>query len=96
MKIRTRRVKREPAALAAHLTARVFMAALLALAAGCNSGTGEQAAAPPIVTVAQPAIGPVTDYIDFTGNTVATAAVTLGGPRRRLSRKNSFYRWLVR
>ncbi len=77
MKIRTRRVKREPAALAAHPTARVFMAALLALAAGCNSGTGEQAAAPPIVTVAQPAIGPVTDYIDFTGDTVATAAVTL-------------------
>lgn len=50
--------------------------AIAAFAAGCG-GQGEQAAAPPTVTVAYPVSGPVTAYLDFTGNTVAIDSVTL-------------------
>ncbi len=44
--------------------------------AGCRGG-GEQAAPVPEVAVAHPVSGPVTAYLDFTGNTVAIDSVTL-------------------
>jgi RND family efflux transporter MFP subunit len=45
-------------------------------AAGCGE-KNENNAAPPSVTVARPVADEVTDYLDFTGNTVATDSVTL-------------------
>jgi RND family efflux transporter MFP subunit len=50
--------------------------AVTSLAAGCKSA-GPPAAPPPTVTVASPISQRVADYLDFTGNTVATNAVTL-------------------
>ena len=54
----------------------VALAALLAQA-GCGRGGGEQAPAPPAVTVARPIARAVADYLDFTGNTAAIDSVTL-------------------
>jgi RND family efflux transporter MFP subunit len=58
--------------LAAALSALVAVLA----AAGCRGGA-EQAPAPPDVTIAQPRRQNVTDYLTFTGNTVASDAVQL-------------------
>jgi RND family efflux transporter MFP subunit len=58
----------------------VRAACLLVLASGlaaCGKGAEPPAAAPPTVTVAQPVSQPVTSYLEFTGNTAATDAVTL-------------------
>ncbi len=44
---------------------------------GCRSNPGTSAAAPVVVTVARPAVQSVTEYLNFTGNTAATDAVTL-------------------
>jgi RND family efflux transporter MFP subunit len=44
---------------------------------GCRGGAGEEKLPPPEVTVAHPVSKPVTAYLDFTGNTVAIASVTL-------------------
>ncbi len=54
------------------------LAALVAVvaAAGCRCGA-EQAPAPPDVTIAQPRRQNVTDYLVFTGNTVASDAVQI-------------------
>jgi len=55
----------------------VFVAALLISAAiGCG-GKKDESSAPPTVTVARPSSQSVSDYIDFTGNTVAIDSVTL-------------------
>ena len=55
----------------------ILTAALMAIAlAGCR-GSQEQEAPPAAVTVAHPVSGPVTSYLDFTGNTVAIDSVTL-------------------
>jgi len=50
--------------------------AVTSLAAGCKTA-GPPAAPPPAVTVAGPLSQRVADYLDFTGNTVATNSVTL-------------------
>lgn len=49
--------------------------ALLGIA--CHRDAGAPAPAPPEVTVAQPIVQPVTNYLEFTGNTAPTDAVTL-------------------
>ena len=58
--------------------AAMMAAALIAnfAAIGCGKETGEEAARPN-VTVAKPIMQTVADYLDFTGNTVATESVTL-------------------
>jgi RND family efflux transporter MFP subunit len=59
------------------------VAALLAIvviagfAFGCRETPINSAAAPPKVTVTNPATQTVTDYLDFTGNTAASDSVTL-------------------
>lgn len=61
-------------------TARAAALAMVILAivaaAGCGGNKGEESA-PPTVTVAKPIMQNVADYLDFTGNTVATDSVTL-------------------
>jgi RND family efflux transporter MFP subunit len=47
------------------------------IGAGCRGNPGSSTPIPPTVTVAKPVAQTVTDYIDFTGNTVATNSVTL-------------------
>ena len=44
---------------------------------GCRSNPGTSTAVPVAVTVAKPAVQSVTEYLNFTGNTDATDAVTL-------------------
>lgn len=46
------------------------------VASGCGSSPAP-APAPPVVTVANPVMQPVTNYLEFTGNTAATDSVTL-------------------
>ena len=67
----------------ASIAVRVWLAATLMIAAtapvtliACRSNTGTEVA-PPSVTVAKPLSESVADYLDFTGNTVATESVTL-------------------
>ena len=43
----------------------------------CRDNSSSSTAAPPAVTVANPVAQTVADYLDFTGNTVATNSVTL-------------------
>jgi RND family efflux transporter MFP subunit len=50
---------------------------LALLGIGCHRDAAAPAPAPPEVTVAQPIVQPVTDYLEFTGNTAPTDAVTL-------------------
>jgi RND family efflux transporter MFP subunit len=54
----------------------IAMASLALLLSGCGGKT-ENETAPPEVTVANPESQSVTDYLDFTGNTVATDSVSL-------------------
>jgi RND family efflux transporter MFP subunit len=56
--------------------ATIAVAAILLLAAGCKSKGAAESAAPE-VTVANPDIQSVTDYLEFTGNTVSTDSVSL-------------------
>src|SRR5215475_15173601 len=44
---------------------------------GCRGNPSTSTAPPPAVTVANPVAQTVADYLDFTGNTVATNSVTL-------------------
>jgi len=44
---------------------------------GCRDNPSSSTAIPPTVTVAKPVAQTVADYLDFTGNTVATNSVTL-------------------
>jgi len=57
------------------LPAMFVLAAILG-AAACGGKKGEDFG-PPSVTVAKPVMDSVSDYLDFTGNTVATDSVTL-------------------
>ena len=61
------------------MTTRMTVAAALALllVVGCHRGDTTPAPAPPAVTVAHPIQEPVTDHLEFTGNTAPTDAVTL-------------------
>ena len=47
------------------------------VAGSCRDNPSSSTAAPPAVTVANPVAQTVADYLDFTGNTVATNSVTL-------------------
>src|SRR5262249_44322521 len=44
---------------------------------GCRDNPSSSTAVPPTVTVAKPIAQTVADYLDFTGNTVATNSVSL-------------------
>lgn len=65
------------------MTRTIHRAIALALAvgapaaAGCGRNGGAPAPAPPAVTVAQAVRQPVTDYLEYTGNTAASDSVTL-------------------
>ena len=50
---------------------------IVGIAVGCRDNLSNSTAAPPAVTVANPVAQTVADYLDFTGNTVATKSVTL-------------------
>jgi membrane fusion protein, multidrug efflux system len=49
----------------------------IAIGPGCRDNPSSSTPMPPTVTVAKPVTRSVTDYLDFTGNTVATNSVTL-------------------
>ncbi len=51
--------------------------AMAVVLAGCEEKKAAAPPPPPKVTVAKPRIAPVTDYIEFTGNTAATNTVKL-------------------
>ncbi len=55
----------------------LLAATLLGLSAGCEARNEFVPPPPPKVTVAQPVMQPVRDYVEFTGNTRATATVDL-------------------
>ena len=63
-----------PIALHAAIAATVAGAVVMLIA--CSGNKGPEVA-PPAVTVAKPIIQSVADFLDFTGNTVATESVTL-------------------
>jgi membrane fusion protein, multidrug efflux system len=68
--------RRDAAELAARLVAFLTTLAAVVAATGCRGGAA-QAPLPPDVTIAQPRTQNVTDYLLFTGNTVASDAVQL-------------------
>ncbi len=70
-------VKRPCQRIVRRAGAIVLTCLLAAGSIGCRGGAGEVSAPPPEVTVAHPISGPVTAYLDFTGNTVAIDSVTL-------------------
>ena len=57
--------------------AAVLLIAIGMVANGCRDTPSSSTVAPPAVTVANPVAQTVADYLDFTGNTVATNSVTL-------------------
>ncbi|HLD48129.1 MAG TPA: efflux RND transporter periplasmic adaptor subunit [Desulfobaccales bacterium] len=57
--------------------AALLSLAILVVSAGCGEKTGFTPPPPPKVTVSQPVTQPVTDYLEFTGNTQAINTVQL-------------------
>jgi RND family efflux transporter MFP subunit len=57
--------------------AAMLSLAILAVSAGCGEKTAFTPPPPPKVTVSQPVTQPVTDYLEFTGNTQAINTVQL-------------------
>jgi RND family efflux transporter MFP subunit len=55
----------------------LILAAAICAACACHSAGLPAAPPPPVVTVARPTMRKVADYLDFTGNTVATDSVQL-------------------
>ena len=62
----------------------------LGLTGGCRQNTSGSTVAPPVVSVAKPTTQTVTDYLNFTGNTAPTDAVTLVARVEGYLEKNHF------
>jgi RND family efflux transporter MFP subunit len=70
-------VKRQMASLRWWFGVAALLAPIGMASVGCRDTPGSSTAAPPTVTVAKPVAQTVADYLDFTGNTVATNSVSL-------------------